>query len=312
MSAEHGSVQPGGLRREHIVAAVMVAAVTIVLGYASGFGVRDANAAVGLPANPGGPVAAQPGGQPGTPPLAGPLPAGPPRPIGSPVGLRPGVPGMPVAHGFGSDSGFGSGFDAGSFPIFPSGSAGDPAAPPAGPAPSAPQCPPGILDPLLALLTQVLGGNTPAQALSDSGAVVPAPAQSGTEALVPDAAGDVPVLLPVGDGTVLVVGLIPLLDAVSQWEVAHRQEAQQQTAQQQGAHPGGALSPVAPQPAAAPVVETPTAAPGDQLSQLAALLAPVGLYADPGTGIVDPLLAPVLGSLGCGGIVPATPLGAVQ
>jgi len=103
----------------------------------------------------------------------------------------------------------------------------------------------------------------------------------------------------------VVVGLIPLLDRVAQWELAHRQVTPQQDAQA-----AGALSPVAPQPAAAPPAAT---APGDQLGQLAALLAPVGIYADPGTGIVDPLLAPVLGSLGCGGITPAaTPPGGVQ
>lgn len=126
--------------------------------------------------------------------------------------------------------------------------------------------------------------------------------------MAPDVAADVPVLLPVRDGTVLVSGLIPLLDALARWEVAHREPAPQEAAR-----PADSLSPVAPQPAAAPVADDPAAAaPVDQLSQLAALLSPAGLYLDPGTGMADPLLAPVLSSMGCGGIVPATPPGAGQ
>lgn len=309
MPAEHGSVQPGALRREHIVAAAMVAAVTVVLGFASGFGVRDAGAAVGLPVNPAPPVATQPGGQPVVPPLAGPLPPGAGRPIGSPVGLRPGTavtPGSPSTPGSVFHPEAGSAAGLGDFPMAPPAAPAYPSPPSDGSvAAPPPECQPGILDSLLALLSAVLGGTTPAPAMVDAGAV---PMQSEAP-VVAGIAPDVPVLLPVHDGAVLVSGLLPLLDTVSQWEVAQRTAAPQETAAQQGPRPAGSLIPAGPAPAGS----APAAAePADQLAQLAALLAPVGLFMDPGTGLADPMLVPVLGSLGCGGIVPAAPPGAVQ
>ncbi|MGH3796202.1 MAG: hypothetical protein ACRDSP_15070, partial [Pseudonocardiaceae bacterium] len=62
-------------------------------------------------------------------------------------------------------------------------------------------------------------------------------------------------------------------------------------------------------PLAAP--GAPSGTPGDPLAQLSALLSPLGLGLDLVTGIAEPLLAPVLGSVGCTGVVPAAP-GAVR
>lgn len=298
MPTEHGDAQLGGLRREHLVAAAMVAAVTVVLGFASGFGVLP-GAAVAAPASP---VTGQPGGQQVAPPAAGPPPAGARRPGGMQVGIRPGSQGTSgTATGTGSVSGvgpgFGPGFDAGpgfgsdvgSLPANPPGPGSAPVAPPVGPVATSPQCPPGVLDQLLALIAQILGGAQPAQALSASGAVTLSPPQTGA---VDPSLGEVVTLLPIGDGwTVAVVGLVPLLDTIDQRDDARREATLQ-----------------AAQPAAVPVAAAPlSAAPGDQLAQLAALLSPLGLAVDPASGATDPLLAPVLGSLGCTGFVPAPP-----
>lgn len=291
MPTEHGDAQLGGLRREHLVAAAMVAAVTVVLGFASGFGVLP-GAAVAAPANPAGPVTGQPGGQQVGPPSAGALPPGVRRPAGAPVGIRPGsqgAVGSAAASGSGVDAGTGVDSDFGHSAISPPGPGSDPAAPPVGAAAPAPQCPPGVLDQLLALIAQVLGGSEPAQALSASGAVTSAPLQPGA---VEPGAGQVVTLLPIGDGrTVAVVGLVPLLDAINQRDDARR---------------GQAASLAAP-PTAPVAAEAPPAGPGDQLAQLAALLSPLGLAVDPASGATDPLLAPVLGSLGCTGFTPAPP-----
>lgn len=280
MPPEPSNPQLGGLRREHLVAAALVVAVTVVLGFASGLGVRDAGAAGGPQAAPSGPVAGQP--QQVGPPSAVAVPAGALR--GSPVGVRPGSRGAA---------------ETASTPIHRRPAAGTVAAPdgspvPAAPAPSAPQCTAGALDQILALVAQVLGGATPAGALSASGAV-PA-AHLGLTALVP-ATGEVPVLLPLGDRTIPVAGLVPLLDTVAE-------RSKDRTAD----HP---LPAAAPTPAAggnAAPAAGPAAGPADpglQLGQLAAVLAPLGLELDPAGGVADPLLAPVLGSLGCTGLVPA-------
>ncbi|MGH3915080.1 MAG: hypothetical protein ACRDTC_16985, partial [Pseudonocardiaceae bacterium] len=211
---------------------------------------------------------------------------------GTSVGIRPGSQGTAgAAAGTGSNAGgLGSSFDPGpdfdsdfdSLPTGPSGVGGDPAAPPTGPVATPPQCSAGILDQLLALIAEVLGGTEPAVALAASGALTPEP--QSAEALLPGALG-VYTLLPMGDRLVPVAGLVPLLDAIDQRQDARRLE-----------NPGLlAPQPAAPQPAA----------PVDQVTQLATLLAPLGLAVDPTSGTADPLLAPVLGSLGCPGFAAA-------
>ncbi|MGQ0773966.1 MAG: hypothetical protein ACT4NY_06045 [Pseudonocardiales bacterium] len=316
MPTEHGDAQLGGLRREHLVAAAMVAAVTVVLGFASGFGVLP-GAAVAAPVSPAAPVTGQPGGQQVAPPAAGPLPPGVRRPGGTQVGIRPGSQGTSGAGtgsassvGPGSSVGSGSGSDSdfGSFPSNPPESGSAPATPPTGSVVAPPQCPPGVLDQLLALIAQVLGGAEPAQALSASGAVTYTsllPDSVDPGATVNPGVTELVTVLPIGDGwTVAVIGLVPLLDTINQRDDARR----------------SAATALAAQPAAAPIAaEAPLVAPGDQLTQLAALLSPLGIGVDPASGSTDPLLAPVLGSLGCTGFVavpapaaPAAPAGSPQ
>jgi hypothetical protein len=304
MPSEHGAARPGGLRREHLVAAALVTATTIVLGFASGFGVVEVG--VGDPqAGSGGAVAAPPGTPQVAPPVAGAPPAGAVPRGGQQVGVRPGshrVSGL--APGSGPGPGPASGFEDvpgfGQLPIYRPPAAppgGDPAAPPAGPAAPGPQCPPGILDSLLALVAQLLQGTTPAAALARSEALTPG---AGLAPMGKTGAAEVPTLLPFGDRFVPVLGLMPLLDTI-----AGRGQAR-----------GVPLPPLAapvPGPAAAstaPPADDPGAA--GQLGRLAELLAPLGLKLDLVTGATDPLLVPVLGSLGCGGLVPAEPAGEVR
>jgi hypothetical protein len=110
---------------------------------------------------------------------------------------------------------------------------------------------------------------------------------------------DLITMLPLGDRTVPVTGLVPLLDTVAQ-----RQEARARQ-NQLPPRPAAAPSPWADAPSRAPAPGD-----GDPLAQLAVLLSPLGLGLDLVTGITDPLLAPVLGSVGCTNLVPAAPQGA--
>ncbi len=297
MPTEHGDAQLGGLRREHLVAAAMVAAVTVVLGFASGFGVLP-GAAVAAPVSPAAPVTGQPGDQQVAPPAAGPPPAGVKRPGGTQVGIRPGSLGTSgsgagsatgAASGIGAGSDLDSGFDSdlGSFPINPPEQGSDPAGPPTGPVATPPQCSAGLLDQLLALIAQVLGGAEPAQALLASGAVTYVSPQPGVS---DPSLTELVTLLPISGGWIVpVTGLVPLLDTINQRDDARRGEANL----------------LGVQPAAAPAADAPPAAPGDQVAQLSALLSPLGLAMDPASGSADPLLAPVLGSLGCTGFAAA-------
>ncbi|MGH4023750.1 MAG: hypothetical protein ACRDRV_04110 [Pseudonocardiaceae bacterium] len=271
---------------EHLVAAAMVAAVTVVLGFASGLGVRDADAAAAPQPGTAGPPVAQP--QQTAPPAAGVVPAGAARPGGSQVGVRPGSRGT-------------AGLSGSSVRRPATGNAATPdsAAQPGNPTPSAPQCPAGALDQILALVTQVTGGATPARALSDAGAVpgTSAPAVPGLAGLA-IGAGEAPTLLPAGDRTVPVFGLVPLLDAVAQREQARSAtDIPLPLLAAPPAPDAGQAGPAAP------------AAPGAQITELTTLLAPLGLGLDLVSGLSEPLLAPVLGSVGCTGVVPAVPTG---
>lgn len=321
MPSEHGSAQPDGLRREHLVAAALVTAVTIVLGYASGFGVVQAGAAVG-PSGPGTVATAPPGTASAAPPSAGPAAAGPARAGGSQVGIRPGsqvrggsTSGSSAAGNSAAGNSVAGGVRPGTGSV-PAGRPGagagpagvGPAAPPGSPVDGTEQCQPGILGVVLGLVTQVLGGTEPATALSEAGAVTPTPAQpraDGPAAESPAAALPPTTFLPVGDGAVPVTGLVPLLQAV----------AERRDALAASSTPLGVLQPAT--ASAAPVADdADPATPDVQLGQLAALLAPLGLQLDLANGTSDPLLAPVLGSLGCPAgepaLAPADPQAAAQ
>lgn len=314
MPAEDGDAQLGGLRREHIVAAALVAAVTIVLGFGSGFGVLDARGDV-----PADPVAGAPAGpppqadaaQPGGKAVGGTVRPGTTGPTGTagapaPEHHRPGSGGAPSHAQVPGEGAFGT----------PS----DPSAP-SWPAPGfvvapEPQCPGGLglLDQVLALIARVVGGAAPAQALADSGAQYPDgtavtgrlpapgvldPDPDGT-VLLPRPAEDDQNSAATGTEMVPVVGLMPLLDTI-----AERRDARSADAP---ALLGGNVA----QPLAAPGGGGDAADAGEQLGQLAALLDPLGFEVDPLSGDADPLLLPVLGPLGYPGVVPADAAAAVR
>ncbi|MFT7872274.1 MULTISPECIES: hypothetical protein [Amycolatopsis] len=143
------------LRRDHVIAASLAGAVVVVVGYASGIGLRPGTTTAAAPpavADGGNPVTPE---TPGTPPLpAGPLPTGGPQsplpalPVDAPSAVT--MPSMPPMPG-----------DIGAAPVPDPGSP-DPGAapPPASPEPTTtvpppppgtdvPACQPGVAQQLL-------------------------------------------------------------------------------------------------------------------------------------------------------------------
>jgi len=194
------------LRREHVVAACLTGAVVVVIGYASGVGLKTtpAGADTSVTADGGQPSAPQ------APPTQQPTPSGQPPPSDAvqPMPPMPGPAAPPVEALPGTVTNVPpvEQLPPGSDPVVP-----DPSTPPGAPVPPGtppvPGCQPGLVQPVVDAVTglPLVGDVTTGLGLTGPGGVLAAllgscPAQAGQSPALPAAALPLVPALPTGGG----------------------------------------------------------------------------------------------------------------